>query len=213
MAKLKSGLLGPVSGKIGPVVGSSWKNINYVKERPKKKNKNLRRTPAQLANEKKFTFIQQWFVPFYPYITVGFANLASDRTEINAAFSANFKSVFSGIWPDITVDYSKLMVSIGELQGLNLVTIQRTAALKIDLVWERSQLRNISFDDQLMLVLYSPELKIADGFIGGVRRNALSYSHEMDPMLTGQAVEAYLSVTTSDRKSISNSIYLGRIEP
>lgn len=213
MAKLKSGLLGPVSGKIGPVVGSSWKNINYVKEKPKKKGKKLRRTPAQLANEKKFTFIQQWFVPFYPYITVGFAQHASDRTEINAAFSANFKTVFNGTWPDITVDYSKLMISQGELLGLNLVTIHRTGTLTVNLVWERSAQRNVSFDDQLMLVLYSPELKITDGFIGGVRRNTLSYSHEMDPIMTGQAVEAYLSVTTSDRKSISNSIYLGRIEP
>lgn len=37
MAKLKFGILGPISGKIGQVVGSSWMGIPYLREAPPKK--------------------------------------------------------------------------------------------------------------------------------------------------------------------------------
>lgn len=212
MAKLRKGILGPVSGKIGPVVGSTWKNISYLKERPKKKTKKQPRTSGQLANEKKFTFIQQWLVPFYPYITVGFGNLAIDKTEINAAFSANYKRAFSGTWPDIAVDHSKIQISSGDLAGLHHVAIQRTETSRLELTWQRSTERRIAFDDQLMLVIYCPELKITDGFIGGIKRNAMACSFDFDAQMAGYAVEVYLSVTSSDRKAISDSIYLGRME-
>jgi|GEM_PF-2541347 len=42
MAKLKQGIFGPVSGKIGPVVGGSWKGIPLGCSAPEKKeNSNL----------------------------------------------------------------------------------------------------------------------------------------------------------------------------
>ncbi|WEK21639.1 MAG: DUF6266 family protein [Candidatus Pedobacter colombiensis] len=213
MAKLRKGILGGISGKIGPVVGATWKNVTYVRQHPKKKGKKRPRTAAQLANQKKFTFIQQWLVPFYPYITVGFAKLAIDQIEVNAAFSANYKTAFSGVWPDIIVDHSKILISVGDLKGLHYVEIQRIAAVKLELNWERSAVRNVSFDDQLMLVVYCPELKMTDGFIGGVKRNALKCSFDFDEQMAEHAVEVYLSVTSSDRKEIAESIYLGRLEP
>ena len=51
MAKLKFGILGPISGKIGTVVGSSWMDIPYLSEAPPKKKNPAPRTVAQIANE------------------------------------------------------------------------------------------------------------------------------------------------------------------
>ena len=37
MAKMKKGILGAISGKIGPVIGGIWKGIPYLRQVPKKK--------------------------------------------------------------------------------------------------------------------------------------------------------------------------------
>ena len=34
MAKIDEGILGPFSGKVGEVIGSSWHGIPYIKSRP-----------------------------------------------------------------------------------------------------------------------------------------------------------------------------------
>lgn len=211
MAKLKGGILGPISGSVGPVTGSSWKDIAYIKERPKKKNKKRKSTAAQLAVQHKFRFIQHFMAPFHPYINVGFAKLAKNKTEINAAFSANYSTAFSGVWPDIKIDFSRFLISRGKLAGLHHLQIERTDPLRLELSWERTALK-VAHDDQLMLVVYSPELKITDGFIGGVKRNALICSFDLNTRFANQDIEVYLSMTSANRKSISDSIYLGRME-
>jgi hypothetical protein len=39
MAKIKKGILGPLSGKLGPVIGGMWKTIAYIRIAPSKKAK------------------------------------------------------------------------------------------------------------------------------------------------------------------------------
>lgn len=212
MAKLRSGILGPISGSLGPITGSTWKNIAYIKERQKKKSKKQKRTPAQEAVQHKFRFIQRFMVPFYPYINIGFSKFSRDKTEINAAFSANYKTAFNGVWPDIMVNYQNFMVSKGKLLGLHHPQLERTGPLTLELKWERAADPRMSNDDQVMLVAYSPALEMADGFIGGVKRNALSCSFDLGARFAAQDVEVYLAVISASHKLVSDSIYMGRME-
>src|SRR4051794_34215312 len=114
MAKIRKGILGPVSGTIGPVVGSTWKGIPYIKTKSvntqKKKN-----TPAQIAAQEKLKLMNLILVLFHSFITVGFANAAERQTEISAAFSANYHTMISGVYPALEADYSKLVLSVGKL--------------------------------------------------------------------------------------------------
>jgi hypothetical protein len=45
MGKLSKGILGPFSGLVGTVIGSSWKGVNYMRSRPKKNKKAATATP------------------------------------------------------------------------------------------------------------------------------------------------------------------------
>jgi hypothetical protein len=51
MAKLKHGIFGPFSGKLGPVVGATWMGIPYVRQTPQKPETPLPRSEGQIANE------------------------------------------------------------------------------------------------------------------------------------------------------------------
>lgn len=210
MAKLKQGIFGPVSGKLGSVVGGVWKGIPYLRRAPKKKTKPAPRTAAQIANEQKMKFVNQALVPFQPYINIGFEHLAIAKTALSAAYSVNFHQAVTGVYPNLVINYPSLVISTGKLPGL----INPVASFNgdaIELNWEKGGSRKTSYDDQLMLVLYAPALDLADGFVGNALRRDRHCSFKFNPRMLGQELEVYISVTSVDRKRISDSVYLGRI--
>ncbi|WP_214228837.1 DUF6266 family protein [Pedobacter sp. B4-66] len=209
MAKLTSGIFGPISGTIGGVVGAHWKDIAYVRGKPKKSTKPP--TAAQISSRGKFNFVQTLLVSFHPFITIGFKNMARSKTELNVAFSQNYKQTVTGVYPDLLVDYSKLTLSKGTLQPLIAPEAQLIAADVMKVTWLTNLLG--TFDDQIMLAVYSPELKIADGFIGGFKRRDKECNFKFNPKLIGKSLEVYISVFALNGSRVANSIYLGRIEP
>lgn len=52
MAKYNYGINGPFSGKLGSVVGCTWKGIPYMRSLPKKRTAKI--SEAEQANRKKF---------------------------------------------------------------------------------------------------------------------------------------------------------------
>nr|WP_294875493.1 DUF6266 family protein [uncultured Pedobacter sp.] len=207
MAKLTSGIFGPISGKVGGLVGASWKNISYLRSKPQKTTKPP--TEAQVANREKFKFLQELLVPFYPYITVGFKNMARNRTEINVAFSENFERSIRGTYPNLSVDYTLLRLSKGTLPPLISAQASLVGADLIKVTWLPNN--QGTFDDQIMLTVYSPELKIADGFVGGVRRRDKECTFRFNPRLIGKSLEVYVSLVALNGARVSDTEYLGRI--
>lgn len=213
MAKMKRGILGPISGKLGPVVGGVWKGIAYLRGAPKKKRKSVPRSKAQIENEQKMKFVNEVLVPFHPFINIGFENMAIRKTAISAAFSTNYHTAITGVYPNLGVDYSQLILSKGRLPGLDSPLAFLSDPDTLQLSWLASESEKALYNDQLMLVVYAPGLGIADGFIGAALRRDLHYSFRLTPRLVGEPLEVYVSLTSFNRKKIANSIYLGRIEP
>ena len=58
MAKYLHGIAGPISGKIGPVVGSSWRGIPYLKGKYRKRTGRV--SDAEKANRNKFAIAASW---------------------------------------------------------------------------------------------------------------------------------------------------------
>ncbi len=210
MAKLKNGIFGPILGKLGPLVGASWKKTYYLRALPKKK-KNSSKTAAQLANEQKFKFVTEWLVPFHPFVTVGFKEITGNRTEINEAFSFNYKNAVTGCYPNLGVDYSKVLLSKGSLPGLTGLTAQLKTPGELELQWASDQVPHASYDDQLLVVLFCPELKMTDGFIGGTKRADLSCRFKFNPKMKGKVLEVYVGLVSLNAKKSADSLYLGQL--
>lgn len=213
MARLSSGILGPIHGKLGAIVGAVWKQTAYVRTMPKEKKTGFRATPAQIACREKFKFVQQWLVPFYAYVTIGFRNFAKDKTEINAAFSAIYRNAIVGVYPDLSIDYGKVVLTKGNLPGLFATQVMLAQPDLLKLNWKRNHNDDSSTDDQVMLIVYSRELKIVDGFIGGCNRANLQCSLTLNPKLIGKSLDVYVSVVSLNGKRVANSEYLGKVNP
>lgn len=211
MAKILKGILGPFSGTVGPVVGSSWKDVVYMKAVSKKVGKRGNRSAAQVANQEKFRFVSEWLVPFHAYVSIGFLHLSKVKSEINLAFSEVFHHAVVGVYPDFSVDYSKVVLSRGVLGGLVGSEMVLVAPDRLRVSWSDNPGRLAAWDDQVMLVVYCPELGITDGFVGGAKRADRACEFRFNEKMVGRVLQVYISVTSFNRKRIADSFYLGEI--
>jgi len=212
MAKLKQGIFGPISGKLGNLVGSTWLGIPYLKKRTVKV-KNPKRSPAQQANNQKFAYVNTWLTPFHAFFIVGFSSLAIGKTAVAAAFSSVYKTVFTGLMPELEIDYSKMQISSGSLQGLGNASVTYVEDHLINIQWEDNSGPSTHFNDQVMVAFYNEELKLTDGFIGNVNRTEKKYLFALEPVLIGKPLHVYIAVTSYNRKKASDTTYLGLIQP
>jgi len=208
MAKFRNGILGPISGKLGPLVGASWKGIPYLRAAPQTVVKR-KASPAQLASRQKFNYLNLFLVPFHPYLNNGFRNACGNKTEINAGFSANYKKV-TGAYPDFSIHLEELALSQGKLTQLEDAVVEWINANTLKINWNVKAKRLASFDDQLMLIVYCPLLHICDGFVGGTKRASKSCLFQIDDKFAGQNLHLYAVMLSLDGKIASETTYLGR---
>jgi hypothetical protein len=210
MAKIKQGIFGPIVGTLGSLVGSSWMGIAYLKNRPRV-NKNAVRSPAQVANNLKFAYVNEWLIPFHAYIIIGFQSMALRKTALAAALSAVYNPMFLGIMPDATIDYAKMQISGGTLNGLRDVSITCEGGNHIYLTWHHVPMFGTSYNDQVMLALYCEELHMVDGFTGNVSRTNEKHDFLLQEEMVGKPLHVYVAVVSFNRKKSSQTIYLGLI--
>lgn len=208
MAKFRHGILGPISGKLGPIVGATWKGVPYLRTAPKQ-NENAKRSPAQLANQQRFKFLNHFLTPFHPYLNNGFRQAADGKTEINAGFTANYRLV-TGESPEFMIDLSQLVLSKGDLAVLHQPVINYPSPGVLELSWVFKAEKNANFDDQLMIVVYSPELHKTDGTVGGIKRAARRHTFLLDERFHDKELHVYIVMMALSGKLLSDTIYLGK---
>ncbi|MES2418670.1 MAG: DUF6266 family protein [Bacteroidota bacterium] len=186
MARFNKGIFGPITGKLGPVIGSSWKGVPYLKIASANAPKERVQSEAQLAHHQKFRFLTKWLKPLHPYLLVGYRNMAQHTTEINAAFSYNFKQALKVSPAGPYIDYEN--------------TLQLT--------WKNTNGSLSVYNDQLMLVLYNDEIGFADGFTGGIKRSAKACTFTFDKRLVGTRFPVFVGLIGLNGHEISESQYL-----
>lgn len=161
------GILGGFSGKVGPVVGGKWKDIDYMRAYVIPSNPN---TPAQQAVRAKFaklvllakiilpTILQTYWDPFY-----------SNMSGFNKFISANYATL------DVSNDLvATSKMSIGSLEGLGTAIATYVSATGIlTCLYSDTITGNGLANDFVALVVYDKNLEtfyITD--ISGTRDDA-----------------------------------------
>jgi len=115
MAKIPFGILGPVIGTIGPVIGKTWKDKATLSSarNPAKTDKNP--TPAQLNQREKFGFVNKFLHGLGPLVKQTFKELANGKTEFQCAVGYNVSKAVSGVYPNYSLHYELVSVGRGTL--------------------------------------------------------------------------------------------------
>lgn len=220
MAKLNYGIFGPLIGKISNTVGYVRKGQALIRIKTKKTKKKLVRTDAQKAVNVRFKMAKEFVSGANEFLNVGYELDVSGTTMIpeNGATSYLLQNAFIGEYPDLKLDYSKVLVSRGKLPP----PLHPTVKLEGDILrftWEVDPDLGYQFKtDQVMLLAYMPANKNANCLLSGARRNQGAEVLEVDIIRKSSGnvkkdefIEVYVAFISDDRKRISDSVYVGSV--
>jgi len=208
MGVISQGILGGVSGKVGNVVGASWKGIDYLRIKPS--NVANPRTEGQVNQRTKFALTLSYLQPNLGFIKVGYKGYSVQKTEFNAAMSYVLNNAVGGIAPNFTIDYSLALLSRGNLSSALNPTTDLTTAGQVTFTWDDNSAEgNANATDKAMVLVYNPGKKESMYILDGADRTVGSQTVTIPSTYAGDTVELFMAFVSADGSQVSNSIYLG----
>lgn len=210
MAKYRKGINGPVSGKVGAVVGSKWRSIHYLRSLPKYSTKEP--SPAQIIHRAKFAKVITFLSPITDILNLGYRDASQDKLSgYNLAVRYTFAEAVTGQYPDFKIDYPNFSISKGMLTPLLGMEVNELEAGKISYTWRVTSNHYSSFvDDIVLIVIYNETTDMFLIYDEAVRNDA-SFTIEIPGLYAGNVLHSWAFAMKRDRKVTSNSQYLGEL--
>ena len=79
MGTYNKGILGPFSGKVGTVIGVTWRGMDIMRSLPKKGNHTP--TAIQLLQREKFSFVTDFLTPINPVLSRFYGANSGSKTR------------------------------------------------------------------------------------------------------------------------------------
>src|SRR5436305_7955438 len=157
MAKLSQGINGPFSGKVGAVVGYTWKGIPVMRGRPSPRTKPF--TPKELNQQAKFRIMNRFLRPANDLINATFAHLAVQMSPFNKAFSYNIKNAITGVAPNLEIDFKMALISRGDLPNAESSSVKSPSPGLLQFTWTNNSGKgNAKATDKAFVAVYSEDM-------------------------------------------------------
>ncbi len=210
MGTISQGILGGVSGKVGNVVGGSWKGIDYLRIMPASVANP--QTPAQMDQRSKFVKVLNFLQPLVGFLRVGYKLYAIKMTQFNSAMSYILKNAVAGTYPNYTIDYPNVLVSRGTLTKAEGTALTSPQEAQVVVTWtDNSGTGDAKATDKTLLVVVSENKDESVYEIDGAIRSAGTLTFNLPSNYAGDEAYAYLWFVSEDGKSVANSVYLGNV--
>ena len=202
MGHIRKGILGGFSGKVGTVVGASWKQTTYMRSLPRK-TKNPR-TLAQRRQMSKFGLAVALLRPLIAVLRIGWKLYAKHQTAFNACTAYTLANAIKGTFPNFQIDYPKVMISRGSLTPIQAPTIAGSSG-KITISWNNnSGIGNAKPTDKLLLALVNPTKNEVVTRFNETERSEGTQPLSV-PHWVGDKIHAYFGFVSDDGKEVSDS--------
>lgn len=212
MGKFNDGIFGSFSGRVGNVVGANWRGIDVLRKRPRKKPKGSG-TAAQFEQRAKFAAIIDFLNPIKEVVGAYFSRDTKTKSRYNLATGYNLKNALvDGPGNTFTLDYSKVLISKGELRGLEGGTVASQAGHILELRWtDNSGQGSAAATDLVVVVVFSPALNLYQMFNPApATRGDATVALAMPAYYSGSEVHVWGTVISDDKKVAAVSTYFGR---
>lgn len=171
-------------------------------------------TEAQVNQRLKFGLVTQFMQPLNSIIPIGFKDIAKDQmTPLNYACRLALKSAITGTSAsDFALDYSKVLISDGELSRAAVASAEMTAGVVI-FHWADNSLTGVgNSTDKVVILVYNVDKKEISYSVGvtthaqGEGSLPLPYSEVCDQLLLFLFFQS-----ASDPLLVSTSQFLGNV--
>ena len=211
MGTIKKGILGGFSGKVGTVIGASWRGIAYMRSLPLKVRNP--RTQPQLEQRSKFALTLNFLKPMTGLLRIGWKMYAHRQSPFNAAMSYAIANAITGTYPNYAIAPSKVMISRGALSpAVNATATPASGGGAIYIDWEdNSGSSTAKMTDKALVAVVNPAKSEAIFDTSGAARTDASQSINTPSNWVGDTVHTYLGFISEDGKEVANSVYLGTV--
>ena len=210
MGTYNKGILGAFSGKVGPVVGASWRGKDVLRSLPRKGNRVA--TATQLLQREKFTMVTEFLTPLKSVVGRYFGNNTGDKTRRNQAMSYLMREAISYVDPDLVWEFNKVLISRGDLLGLSNASAAAGAGQSVDITWtDNSGQGDAETTDKLVVVIYEETTKTTVHALSAGMRNQGTGNVVVPAFLTGLTVQVWATFVATDDKMYATSQYLGTV--
>ena len=212
MGIVKNGMAQGFSGTVGELVFSQRKGkATVVRLRPKASDKPA--TSKQLTYRQVTSFCAGFMRPFKDFVKIGFDFQAKrdDQNPYNAMVSELRSSALNVTPAGIVVDFSKLLVTKGEMESPRAAAVSLTAT-GFAFTWNTAiKTDKEHYSDQVMLLAYFPNIKAQVSELSGARREKMQELLPISPELLEETMHVYIAFCAEIGNDVSNSVYLGQI--
>ncbi|MFN0291598.1 DUF6266 family protein [Pedobacter helvus] len=207
MATYKKGILGVFSGKVGTVVGSSWKGIHYMRSLPKASGKAA--TPLQRDQRIKFALVTGFLKPIKHIANIGYQSVAGSLSPFNSIVSHHLSNAVTGTSPNFEIDYPRVVFSRGELPGISNPQLNAVTGYALAISWQDNSQANLAKPDDKAIVLVYNSM-VGEFIIDDLAlRQDGSLNLSLPASYVGHTVQVWMAFFAADHKLVSTSVYLG----
>jgi hypothetical protein len=208
MGKIESGAFSSVSGKVGNLVGATWKKVNYLKAKPKRSSK----PPTQQQEEQRLRFrmVTKFVSLMTPLLRITNKRRASESTANNVSFREIIHHNLTGAYPNFEIDIPSCIITKGVLVNGGSPSVQPKAGGILEFNWNDNSGNLLAKPgDQAILIVYCPELPAADFRTEAGARNAGTASMNASAF-TGKLVHTWISFMDKTTGEVATSEYTGQ---
>lgn len=206
---------GPFLGFVGTINGMTFYTDKWGRTIAKSQNK-PRSVPASEQQDmvmEDTVRIASFMQPLKQFVHVGYRLEAEIKhlNPYNAMVTYVRRNALTGTGTARRVDYSKVLMTKGEMTpALNAVVLNFQTGLMFK--WDTTEAdSSMHWTDQVILLAYFPALSEVRYLSAGPERRSGEAYLELDGTRHGSALEVYISFVSSNRRAISDSIYLGQL--
>ena len=210
MGTYNKGILGAFSGKIGPVVGASWRGKEIMRSLPRKTNRAA--TPLQQQQRDKFAMVTEFLQPINSIVSNYFGSNKGEKTRRNQAMSYMLKEAVSYVAPNMVWNFNKVLISRGDLLGFDGMLAATGAGHSIDFTWtDNSGQGNATATDKLVVVIYEESTKTTVYALDAGTRNQGTANVIVPAYLSALKVNVWATFVAADDKLYATSQYLDMV--
>jgi hypothetical protein len=210
MATFEKGILGGFSGKVGNVVGSRWRGKNVMRSLPQRGNYTA--TAKQEEQRLKFKTVIGFLSQIVEILNSYFGSPQGDKSRSNLATSYHLKNAVVTTPTGTVMDYAKVLISKGDLRGIDGGTIVAAARQTLNFGWQdNSGQGKATATDTLMVVVYAPDLNLFYTNTAVATRDATTASVTLPNYMASFEVEVWVSFSKPDTNFAAISTYMGAV--
>ena len=209
MATLSKGILGGFSGKVGPVVGATWRGMDVIRSRPK----SSKRTPSerQLEQQLKFKLAISFLQPIKNIQSRFFGSGSGVKSRVNLAVSYTISEAIQMVAGLPELIFNKVLITRGELTSFQNAVLTTQPGGVLHLEWEDNSTQgDAAPTDQVSIVCYCAELNNWEIYEGIVMRSDLMADVTLPAYCLGKTMEVYAFLNNEKQTAASTSLYLGQ---